>query len=143
MRIFKNQDNILNRAKRRMEESADEAEDMAKSPGKLERLIQNAKGKLMDMDERRTTLKNVVRYVTVFIRIMKDYNAGYYPHLPWKSLLSIVGVILYFINPLDIIPDFIPGIGLLDDVTLLAWVYKNIESEVEDYLDWEKSKSTR
>lgn len=124
-----------------MEESVDEAGEIAKNPGKLERLIHNAKEKLMNMENRRHTLKNVVRYISVFVRIMKDYNAGYYPHLPWKSLLSIVGVILYFINPFDIIPDFIPGIGLLDDITLLAYVYRSIENDVEDYLDWEQSRA--
>lgn len=141
MRRFKNGDNILSRAKKRMETSADEAGDIAKNPGKLERLIFNAKEKLMNMENRRHTLKNVVRYISVFVRIMKDYNAGYYPHLPWKSLLSIVGVILYFINPFDVIPDFIPGIGLLDDITLLAYVYRSIENDVEDYLDWEESRA--
>lgn len=124
-----------------MTRSADEAEDIAKNPGKLERLIFNAKDKLMNMENRRHTLKNGIRYISVFVRIMKDYNAGYYPHLPWKSLLSIIGVILYFINPLDIIPDFIPGIGLLDDITLLAYVYRSIEGDVEKYLDWEQSKA--
>lgn len=141
MRRLKNQDDVLSRAKKRMDESADQAEEYVKNPGKLERLIGNAKEKLMNMENRRHTLKNVVRHVSVFVRIMKDYSAGYYPHLPWKSILSIIGVILYFINPLDIIPDFIPGIGLLDDITLLAWVYKSIENDVDDYLDWEQRKT--
>ena len=141
MRILKNQDDILNRAKKKMGESADQATDYAKNPGKLESLVTNAKEKLMNMDERRHTFKNVVRHLSVFVRMIKDYKVGYYPHLPWKSLLSIIGAILYFINPLDIIPDFIPGIGLLDDVTLFAWVYKSIENEVEDYLSWEQERT--
>ena len=140
MRRLKNQDDILGRAKKRMDESADQAEEYAKNPGKLQRLVKNAKEKLMDMEDRRTTFKNVVRHVSVFIRIMRDYSAGYYPYLPWKSLLSIVGVVLYFINPFDVVPDFIPGIGLLDDVTLLAWVYRSIEGDVDNYLAWEKKR---
>ena len=140
MRRLKKQDGILSRAKKRMDESADQAEEYAKNPGRLKSLVNNAKEKLMHMENKRTTFKNVVRHVSVFIRIMKDYNGGYYPNLPWRSLLSIVGAVLYFINPLDIIPDFIPGIGLLDDVTLLAWVYKSIENDVDDYLEWEQRK---
>ena len=140
MRRLKNGENILNRAKKNMSDSADQAEEYAKNPNKLQRLIFNAKDKLMQMEDRRHTLKNVVRHVSVFIRMIKDYKTGYYPHLPWKSLLSIVGGLLYFVNPFDVIPDFIPGIGMLDDITLLAWVYKSIENEVEDYLDWEKER---
>lgn len=140
MRIFKNKDGILNRAKNQMEESADQAEEYARNPNKLQRLVQNAKEKLMNMENRRTTLKNVVRYVSVYIRILKDYSGGYYPYLPWKSFLSIIGAVLYFVNPFDVIPDFIPGVGFLDDITLLGWVYKNIENDVEDYLGWEQGK---
>ncbi len=140
MRILKNKD-LLSRAKERMEESGDQAEEYAKNPGKLKSLIVNAKEKLKQIDDNRNNLKNIVRYVTVFVRMVKDFSSGYYPHLPWKSLLTIIASVLYFINPLDIIPDFIPGIGLLDDLTLLGWVYKNIESDVENYLDWEESKA--
>lgn len=137
MRILKNRDALLRKAKGKMEESAEKTEEYARNPGKLERLIESAKHKLMNMENRRHTLKNVARYLGVFIRMVRDSSKGHYPHLPWKSLLSIVGSILYFINPFDVVPDFIPGVGLIDDITLLAWVYKNIESDVEDYLDWE------
>lgn len=138
MRILKN-NNLLSRAKDRMKESEEQAEEYAKHPGRLGSLINNAKEKLKNLDDSRHNLKNIVRYVTVFVRMLKDYASGRYPRLPWKSLLTIIGSILYFINPLDIIPDFIPGIGLIDDLTLLAWVYKNIERDVENYLDWEEA----
>lgn len=140
MRIFKNGEDLLRRAKKRMDESADQTERYAKNPGKLGRLISNAKEKLMHMEDRRHNLKNVIRHVSVFIRLIKDYSSGYYPYLPWKSFLSIVGVILYFVNPLDLIPDFIPGIGLMDDITLLGFVYKSIQNDVDDYLDWEENR---
>lgn len=140
MRISKNKD-LLDRAKERMEESGEQAVDYAKNPGKLKSLISNAKEKLKQLDDNRHNLKNIIRYVSVFVRMMKDFSSGYYPHLPWKSLLTIIASVLYFINPLDIIPDFIPGIGLIDDITLLGWVYKNIERDVESYLDWEESRA--
>lgn len=138
MGLFKN-NNLLNRAKSRMKESEEQAEEYAKHPSRLNSLIDNAKEKLKHLDDNRHNLKNIVRYVTVFGRMLRDYAGGHYPRLPWKSLLTIIASILYFINPFDIIPDFIPGIGLIDDITLLAWVYKNIEHDVEDYLDWEEA----
>ncbi len=141
MRILKNGEDLLRRARKRMDESSDQAEDYAKNPGKLERLVLNAKDKLMHMENRRHNLKNMVRHVSVFVRLSKDYSSGYYPNLPWRSFLSIVGAILYFVNPFDVIPDFIPGIGLLDDITLLGWVYKSIENDVDDYLSWEEQRT--
>lgn len=129
---------LLDRAKERMKESGEQAEEYAKHPGKLESLISNAKEKLKQLDDNKHNLKNIIRYVTVFVRMLKDVSAGYYPNLPWRSVLTIVAAVLYFVNPLDLVPDFIPGIGLLDDLTLLGWVYKNIERDVESYLDWEE-----
>lgn len=139
MRIRKN-GNLLNRAKERMEESTEQAEEYAKNPGRLSRLIVDARKKLMQLDGRRYNLRNFIMHISVFSRMIKDYSAGKYPHLPWKTLVSIVGSLLYFVNPLDLIPDFIPFIGYLDDVTLLAWVYTSLESDADKYIDWAEAQ---
>lgn len=135
MRILKDS-RLLKKARGKMEESADEAEEYAKSPGRLSSLISDARHKLMQLDGRRYNLRNFISHISVFSRILRDRSAGVYPKFPWKSLLSIVGSLLYFLNPLDVIPDFIPFIGYLDDVTLMAWVYRSIESDVNTYLAW-------
>ena len=136
-------DHLLDRARRKMDESAGQAEDYARNPSKIWRLINSAKVKLMEMDDHRSTFKNIVRHVGVFIQMLRDYSRGYYPQLPWKSLTAIIGALLYFLNPFDIIPDFIPGIGLLDDLTLLTWVYRSVEGDVENYLAWEQGITAR
>lgn len=135
MRILKDS-RLLKKAKGRMEESAEEAEEYAKNPGRLSSLISDARRKLMQLDARRYNLRNFISHITVFSQIIRDRSAGVYPKFPWKSLLSIIGSLLYFLNPLDVIPDFIPFIGYLDDVTLMAWVYRSIESDVNTYLAW-------
>lgn len=135
MRIKKDS-KLLRKAKDRMEESAEQAAEYAKNPGRLSSLIFDARNKLMQLDGSRYNLRNFILHISVFSRIIKDRSAGVYPNFPWKSLLSIVGSLLYFLNPLDVIPDFIPFIGYLDDITLLAWVYRSIESDVNRYLAW-------
>ena len=59
----------------------------------------------------------------------------------WKSLLMIVAAILYFINPIDIIPDLLPLVGLTDDFAILFLVYKSIGADIDKFLAWEKSKT--
>lgn len=74
-------------------------------------------------------------------RLSKAYATGKYRHIPWKSLLIILAAIIYFINPVDLIPDVVPVLGLTDDFGVLLWVYEAINSEVEKFLSWEKSQA--
>lgn len=41
------------------------------------------------------------------------------PHTPWYAKLFAVLVVAYAFSPIDLIPDFIPVLGLLDDAILL------------------------
>lgn len=135
MRIRKDS-KLLRKARNKMEASAGEAAEYAANPSRLSRLFYDARNKLTQLDSRKYNLKNFIFHISVFSRIVRDRSSGIYPHFPWKSMLSIVGSLLYFLNPLDVIPDFIPFIGYLDDITLLAWVYRSIESDVHRYLEW-------
>ena len=58
--------------------------------------------------------------------------------MPWKSIALIVAGILYFTYPMDLIPDFIPVAGIIDDVALIAWIYKSVQEDIEKFLEWEK-----
>lgn len=52
-------------------------------------------------------------------------------------------VMLYLISPLDIIPDWIPVIGVLDDLALLAMAIPMLTSEAEKFVAWEASRKTK
>jgi uncharacterized membrane protein YkvA (DUF1232 family) len=73
-------------------------------------------------------------------RLLRAYAQGEYREIPWKSLLLIVAAILYFINPIDFIPDLMPLVGLTDDFAVLFMVYKAIGADIDKFLEWEKSK---
>lgn len=80
--------------------------------------------------------------VQLLIRMVKSYASGEYKGLPWKSLLSIVAVLIYFVSPIDIIPDFLPVIGITDDVALVIWLIKTLGSDISKYSEWEKKEKT-
>jgi uncharacterized membrane protein YkvA (DUF1232 family) len=52
----------------------------------------------------------------------------------------IVASIVYFVMPVDLLPDFILGIGFLDDAGLIAWTVKTISSDIEKFIEWEESQ---
>lgn len=133
-------ESLLQKALRFMVSQSDEAEDIAKDPGKMNNLADRSQRKMHSVKDRKNNFTNFFPQLLTFQRMLKAYSRREYPHLPWKSLLSIVGAILYFVNPLDLIPDFIPGIGLIDDITVLAWAYKALGSDVERFEEWEYEK---
>ena len=76
----------------------------------------------------------------VFGRLLKAYTLGRYREIPWKTLLLITAVIIYFINPVDLLPDWLPILGFSDDFSVLMAVYKALNSEIDKFLTWEKSQ---
>jgi uncharacterized membrane protein YkvA (DUF1232 family) len=75
-------------------------------------------------------------------RLATAYATGKYRDVPWKSLMVMLAAIIYFLNPIDLIPDFIPGIGLTDDFGILMWVYASVTDEVDRFLAWELTQQS-
>ena len=72
----------------------------------------------------------------VMYGMLKDYRKGVYTKVPWFTIATIAFAFLYILNPLDIIPDFIPGLGYIDDLGVLTFGLRFIESDLHNYLDW-------
>ncbi len=72
----------------------------------------------------------------VMYGMLKDYRKGVYSKVPWFTIATIAFAFLYILNPLDIIPDFIPGIGYIDDLAVLTFGLRFIETDLHNYLDW-------
>lgn len=73
-------------------------------------------------------------------RMIKAYAMGDYRDLRWKTVLLLVAAIIYFVNPLDLIPDIVPLTGFTDDFAILLWVYNSVGQEIEKFITWEKSR---
>jgi len=56
-----------------------------------------------------------------------------------RMLIILLAAVIYFINPIDLIPDFVFGIGLADDLAVLTWVYRAAADEIASFKNWETS----
>lgn len=72
------------------------------------------------------------------MRLVRAYATGEYRDVSMKSLVSVLAVLIYFVSPIDLIPDFLPVIGVTDDVALVLWLFKSINEEITHFADWEK-----
>jgi len=71
------------------------------------------------------------------IRLSRAYVTRRYKRVPWTTMLYAVGAVVYFVSLVDLIPDFIVGVGLIDDVAVIGWVLKSIKKELEEFREWE------
>ena len=67
--------------------------------------------------------------------LLKDYWNGNYK-APWKLIASVGFAVAYLISPFDVIPDFIPCVGYLDDASVFALVMASFQSDVDEYKRW-------
>ncbi|KUO76849.1 MAG: hypothetical protein APF77_21440 [Clostridia bacterium BRH_c25] len=69
----------------------------------------------------------MLKRIKLTIQYLKDKNVSF-----MKKLL-IIGSLLYLIFPIDIVPDYIIGLGILDDITVLSFAWIALKSELDEY----------
>jgi uncharacterized membrane protein YkvA (DUF1232 family) len=106
--------------------------DVEKAYQRSEKIYKKAK----KLSERGGPFAPFFKRVKVFISLIKDYKRKEYRQVPWRFIAAVVFVILYFLNPFDLIIDFIPGLGYIDDVAVMAFVIASIEFELKKYAKW-------
>ena len=111
----------------------------AARPSRLLTLLGRMTSKLRDVNWRNVNAVSAREKFFVLGRLIKAYALGQYREVPWKTILLIVAAIIYFVNPLDLVPDLIPLTGLTDDFAVLVWVYNSVSNEIEKFLAWEKT----
>jgi uncharacterized membrane protein YkvA (DUF1232 family) len=113
------------------------AEKIAQNPELLNELIHQADKKALEKG--RGILGEAWDSVVISVRMLRAYVRGDYRKIPWKTLVAIVGAMVYFIMPLDFIPDFIFGLGITDDVALILWTMKSIKNDIDQFSRWEEN----
>lgn len=115
----------------------EKAERYLKHPAEVTKLLNDAFKKATAKKSVGTLAAEAWENLQILSRMIKSAVGGEYKGIPTTVLVGGVAVIIYFITPIDLIPDFIPVIGLLDDASLLAWFMTSIKTELDRFKDWE------
>lgn len=77
----------------------------------------------------KTDLKLLQELLVAWVR-------GDYRGVSSQALVSVVAALLYFLSPVDLVPDWLLGVGFLDDLAVLAWVVRRWQSELDAFKLW-------
>lgn len=114
------------------------AEDYLKKPLRVKKLLNDAYTKASQKKDVGTIAHDVWESLQTLSRMIKAAVSGEYTGIPTSTLVGGIAVVLYFLSPVDFVPDFIPVLGLLDDAALLAWFMTSIKSEMDKFEEWER-----
>lgn len=101
----------------------------------LEQISEQALEKFEKQHER---LNSVLDELSILVRMLKAWSTRSYTTIPVRSMVMVLAAILYFLLPLDFIPDFILGVGFLDDITVIGFVVQSIRKDIEKFRRWEQ-----
>ncbi len=88
---------------------------------------------------KREVLPKLWRDFKTLLSLLKSWATGEYRELSPKSLVLALAAVLYFVSPVDLIPDIIPG-GWIDDIAVLTAVLGVIKLDLTKYRNWQKSR---
>ena len=107
---------------------------------KVAALIEEVKLKLKNLTLDETARANFTSSIGQLMRMIKAHYSGVYKAFSTKTILLMVFGLLYFVTPTDLIPDFLPAIGLVDDITLIYYIIKSISQDIEAFDQWESGE---
>ncbi|WP_443937832.1 YkvA family protein [Pedobacter sp. MW01-1-1] len=120
--------------------SQQHADGLLKDRGKAMETVKEAFGKAVT---NKGQLELVWDKMLLLFGVAKDYMSGDYTQIPKRSIVAILGGLIYFLSPVDVIPDFVLVFGFIDDVFILNLVYKQASKDLEQYKAWKDAQTQK
>ncbi len=120
------------------EELSRRTEDFEKED--VEKVIEKEE-KILNKFESKGKLKRYLDDALLLFSLVKDYASGEYREIPFNIVAAAGAALLYVLSPIDLIPDFIPIVGYLDDAAVVAFCLNLMEKDLVTYKIWKDSRT--
>jgi len=122
---------------RRFDQSKEKAKKLLEDRDKMDRFLERLEKKLKHIP----VVGGMLSEIPILIALVKAYIEKRYLDIPIGAIIAVVGALIYFLSPIDLMPDFLPAIGLVDDAAVVALALKLVHDDVKEYKAWrEKNK---
>ncbi|MEN6637505.1 MAG: YkvA family protein [Clostridiaceae bacterium] len=123
----------------RFDKSKEKAKKLLEDRDKMDRFLERLEKKLKHIP----IVGGMLSEIPILIALVKAYIEKRYLDIPIGSIIAVVGALIYFLSPVDLMPDFLPAIGLVDDAAVIGLALKLVHDDVKEYKTWrEKSNAT-
>ncbi|MFV8225430.1 YkvA family protein [Christiangramia aquimixticola] len=102
----------------------------------------NEEEKILNKFENKGKLKRYMDDAMLLFSLVKDYARGDYREVPFNIIAAAGAALLYVLSPIDLIPDFIPVLGYLDDAAVVAFCLNLMEKDLITYKVWKDNNSS-
>jgi len=113
------------------------AKAYVKNPERLRDLVTEAMKKALSLPH--STFKDTIVYLQVMLRLIRAYYRGEYRAVPTTTLLIIIAALIYLLDPVDLLPDWIPAFGFIDDAFILTLALRRTREAIDQFLAWESA----
>ena len=118
-----------------------EAEETLKDEKKTEEKLNEGVNKLNDVSKKSNIISKLFEDLKLLFEVVGAWIKGTYKEIPYATIVAIFGALLYFISPIDVIPDFIPVIGYIDDAFVIGLTIKAVSHDLENYKEWKLAQA--
>lgn len=124
---------------KRFEQSKEKAKKLLEDRDKMDRFLERLERKLKHVP----VVGGMLSEIPILIALVKAYIEKRYLDIPIGSIIAVVGALIYFLSPIDLMPDFLPAIGLVDDAAVIGLALKFVHDDVKEYKDWREKNSSQ
>lgn len=122
-----------------LENKKAEAAEVLKNSKKTEGLLK----KVFDVIENVPGIGKYASDIKYMCAMVRDYAKRDYTDVKLSAMIAVAAALIYLVSPIDIIPDYIPVVGYLDDMAVLAYAIKVTYKEIEAYRLWRNLKNLK
>ena len=116
----------------RFDKSKEKAKKLLENRDKMEHFLERLEKKLKHIP----VVGGILSEIPVLILLVKAFIEKRYLEIPIGSVIAIVGALIYFLSPIDLFPDLLPAIGLVDDAAVLTLAFKFVHDDVVEFKTW-------
>ena len=116
------------------------AKNMMPNKAGISRKIKKAR-KIFERLHNIPRCKTLSNHICNFCDLISDCLDGTYEKLPLATLVALIAGILYLVLPFDVLADFIPVLGWVDDAAVLGFILATEQNDVNEYLKWKETES--
>ena len=108
-------------------------------PHRLSKLLEATRKKILNLEIEAVDFKGIMGTIRTFFRMILAFKSGQYQDVPWLTILMVVAALIYFVTPFDLLPDFIPVTGYIDDFSIILTVFNRFKEDIVAFQAWEHS----